>query len=632
MRKDIFRIAAAVLSFAAVSCTNDMIDNGGEVNQDVNLVPMILTSGPSVRTSLNGSSVNWTADDVVAVYDRNNQANRFAASSVDGSNAVFEGMVAEGTTDFYAVYPYDKAVKATDSEIIVTLPSDQTPAAGTFAEEHNISIASGVKVPGVEEVNGILFMNICGLVQFTVPERLAAVSEVSFTANDKDIAGNLTVSKSDVQTVVSVSDASRTITMKGSFEAGSTFYFVVAPGQINGFSIKVVAENGAEFSKVSAKSITVAAGAVKNLGVIDFTAAPTAVASHSYPNGILSGTDVMLNLGIPAGMEGYVQKLTAKMTSSAGTVVRSLSTTSAQQSMKLAVANGFTYIPQGEYSLSYTYTLNGVEDSKTISLTVPAPQFTVTASAVTSYTKYQEKKIAEANQCAPNVIYDVKCEVSISRNVLNQIGLTSWNANIPNISGSGSVYEASSQTYNSAHDGGIFCYSEPLSVAVGAYKLSASAEFDGVSDSDVADIYVTGLPFKAAPPKTSGDNKWSYDDGAGNVWDGNNEYAKLGNGGAGNTSITYSTLLIPEDINVSVGAGYYVKCDNFFGGSNTFTLNLGSTNVYTTKVKGANSTSVNDVQPSVMTQENNTIVCKNTYSLGLSHSKIYSVTLDYREW
>ena len=68
MRKDIFRIAAAVLSFAAVSCTNDMIDNGGEVNQDGNLVPMILTSGPSVRTSLNGSSVNWTADDVVAVY------------------------------------------------------------------------------------------------------------------------------------------------------------------------------------------------------------------------------------------------------------------------------------------------------------------------------------------------------------------------------------------------------------------------------------------------------------------------------------------------------------------------------------------------------------------------------------
>jgi hypothetical protein len=100
MRKDIFRIAAAVLSFAAVSCTNDMIDNGGDVNQDGNLVPMILNSGPSVRTSLSGSAVNWTADDVIAVYDRNNAANRFTASSVDGSNAVFEGMVAEATPTF----------------------------------------------------------------------------------------------------------------------------------------------------------------------------------------------------------------------------------------------------------------------------------------------------------------------------------------------------------------------------------------------------------------------------------------------------------------------------------------------------------------------------------------------------
>lgn len=507
MRKDIFRIAAAVLSFAAVSCTNDMIDNGGEVNQDGNLVPMILNSGPSVRTSLSGSAVNWTADDVVAVYDRNNQSNRFTASSVDGSNAVFEGMVADGTTGFYAVYPYDKAVKATDSEIIVTLPSDQTPAAGTFAEEHNISIASGVKVPGVEEVNGILFMNICGLVQFTVPERLAAVSEVSFTANDKDIAGNLTVSKSDVQTVVSVSDASRTITMKGSFEAGSTFYFVVAPGQINGFSIKVVAENGAEFSKVSAKSITVAAGAVKNLGVIDFTAAPTAVASHSYPNGILSGTDVTLNLGIPAGMEGYVQNLTAKMTSSAGTVVRSLSTTSAQQSMKLAVANGFTYIPQGEYSLSYTYTLNGVEDTKTISLTVPAPTFTVTADAYTSYDKYLNGEISAANNCGPIDIYDINCSVSISNTVLSQVGLSAWSASLVDSNGVDHLSQDNSVNENLS----VFYKSDHISsFNVGTYKLSATATFDGVNISSAEDeLIVTGLPYKA-PSMVESDWKFEY--------------------------------------------------------------------------------------------------------------------------
>lgn len=550
--RNIFRLSAALASLAAIACTNDMIepDANDQANPSGNLVPMVLSSGPVSKTSLDGNDVRWTDDDEIAVFDNLNAANEFAAVSVDGSNAVFEGMVAEGTTDFYAVYPYDKAVKATDSEIMVTLPSDQTPAAGTFAEEHNISIASGVKVPGEEEVSGILFMNICGLVQFTVPERLAAVSEVSFTANDKDIAGNLTVSKSDVQTVVSVSDASRTITMKGSFEAGSTFYFVVAPGQINGFSIKVVAENGAEFSKVSAKSITVAAGAVKNLGVIDFTAAPTAVASHSYPNGILSGTDVMLNLGIPAGMEGYVQKLTAKMTSSAGTVVRSLSTTSAQQSMKLAVENGFTYIPQGEYSLSYTYTLNGVEDTKTISLTVPAPTFTVTADAYTSYDKYQNGEISAANNCGPIDIYDVNCSVSISDAVLSQVGLSAWSASLVDSQGQELIGQNSGNNNSVYADLHVFYKNEHISTTVGAYKLSAAATFDGVSvQSSIDDLYVTGMPLKAAPPTQNG---WTsnYEVALNNVsW--NSDGVKL-EGISKSTKITSSALYIPGSVNVSL--------------------------------------------------------------------------------
>ena len=552
MRKDIFRIAAAVLSFAAVSCTNDMIDNGGEVNQDGNLVPMILTSGPSVRTFLNGSSVNWTADDVVAVYDRNNAANRFAALSVDGSNAVFEGMVAEGTTDFYAVYPYDKAVKATDSEIIVTLPSDQTPAAGTFAEEHNISIASGVKVPGEEEVSGILFMNICGLVQFTVPERLAAVSEVSFTANDKDIAGNLTVSKSDVKSVVSVSDASRTITMKGSFEAGSTFYFVVAPGQINGFSIKVVAENSAEFSKVSAKSITVDAGAVKNLGVIDFKAEPSAVASHIYPGGILSGTDVTLSLGLPAGMEEYVESLDATMKDSDGNVVRTLQLSGAPASAALTLnqSGNYLYIPQGRYTLDCTFTINGVKDSKSLEVTVPAPQFTVTADAYTSYDKYKNGEISAANNCGPIDIYDINCSVSISNTVLSQVGLSAWSASLVDSQGQELIGQNSGNNSSVNADLHVFYKNEHLSTTVGAYKLSAAATFDGVSvQSSIDNLHVTGMPLKAAPPTQNG---WTsnYQAALNNVsW--NSDGVKL-EGISKSTKITSSALYIPGSVNVSL--------------------------------------------------------------------------------
>ena len=637
MRKDIFRIAAAVLSFAAVSCTNDMIDNGGEVNQDGNLVPMILTSGPSVRTSLNGSSVNWTADDVVAVYDRNNAANRFAASSVDGSNAVFEGMVAEGTTDFYAVYPYDKAVKATDSEIIVTLPSDQTPAAGTFAEEHNISIASGVKVPGEEEVSGILFMNICGLVQFTVPERLAAVSEVSFTANDKDIAGNLTVSKSDVQSVVSVSDASRTITMKGSFEAGSTFYFVVAPGQINGFSIKVVAENGAEFSKVSAKSITVDAGAVKNLGVIDFKAEPSAVASHIYPGGILSGTDVTLSLGLPAGMEEYVESLDATMKDSDGNVVRTLQLSGAPASAALTLnqSGNYLYIPQGRYTLDCTFTINGVKDSKSLEVTVPAPQFTVTADAYTSYNKYLNGEIPAANNCGPIDIYDINCSVSISNTVLSQVGLSAWSASLVDSKGQELIGQNSGNNSSVNADLHVFYKNEHLSTTVGAYKLSAAATFDGVSvQSSIDNLHVTGMPLKAAPPTQNG---WTsnYQAALNNVsW--NSDGVKL-EGISKSTKITSSALYIPGSVNVSLAVSADLHSVSVFWVSATPELvcRVGGDKVISKngdKVSGFSEKTTNckETWKGTLSAGSPDVQIENAYTMAAAYVYVKSVNLLYR--
>lgn len=499
--RNIFRLSAALASLAAIACTNDMIepDANDQANPSGNLVPMVLSSGPVSKTSLDGNDVRWTDDDVIAVFDNLNVANKFAAVSVDGSNAVFEGLVAEGTTDFYAVYPFDKAVKATSSDIVVNLPADQTPAAGTFAEEHNVSIAQGVKTPGKEEVKGITFRNLCALVHFTVPERLAAVSEVSFTADNRPLAGQLTVSKSDIQTIASVADGRNTVTMKGSFAAGSTFYFVVAPGDVNGFSIKVTAANGAQFSKTSSKSFSVAAGAMKNLGVIDFTPAPSAKAVHSYPGGVLSGTDVTLAMGLPAGMEEYVQSVSASIKNASGTEIRSYEgSPSSTGNLTLSVQNGWTYIPQGDYTIDYSYTINGVTDNKTVSVKVPAPQFNVYADAATSYTEYKTKGKDAGNVCGPKDIYDIRCSVSISAAVLKQIKLTSWSASILNSSGSVILAESSETHRTQYSDPAVFYSNEHMTSQVGAYSLSAKATFDGVTvDSAVKDLPVTGLPYKA---------------------------------------------------------------------------------------------------------------------------------------
>lgn len=491
--KKINIILAALAMTAAFSCSYEepyvAPEAEGTTPSDV-LVPLTLSTGEMTRTSLDGTSVNWTADDHIAVYDNVNYANDFAATSVDGSSAVFEGLVGEGTTDFYAVYPYSSAKGIDASNITVALPSEQTPAAGTFAEEHNISVAHGVKNPGVEKVNGIKFDNVCGLIQFTVPKRISAVKNVSFKAENRALAGDLSVSKSELK-VVSVANGSNTVNMTGSFAAGSTFYFVVAPGEVNGFSITVTTENGATYSKTSTKSFTVEAAAMKNLGEIDFKAEPGAKAEHTYSGGTLTGTKVTLTPGLPSGMEAYVENLTASMTKN-GVEYRKISKSSASATEVMEVANGMTYIPQGEYVVEYTYTLNGVAETKTVNVTVPAPTFTVSASAYTSYSKYLEGAVDAANACAPESMYDIRLSVSISEAVLAQVPMTSNKGTIYNADGS-SYADVSNESPSSPV---FYTFPELSGCPWGSYTLDAQVTFDGVTaTSPTQTLHITGLPY-----------------------------------------------------------------------------------------------------------------------------------------
>lgn len=495
--KKFINISAAIALLAVFSCSMDPLGPEAEGEQGVRpadeLVPMILSSGAPTKTSLDGASVNWTDDDLIAVFDNVNYPNKFEAVSTDGSSAVFEGLVGAGTTEFYAVYPYSSAKSIDASNIRVTLPSAQISAAGTFAEEHNISVARGVKTVGEESVDGVSFDNVCGLIHFTVPQRIAAVKTVSFKAENRALAGDLLISKSDLK-VTEVSDGSNTVSMSGDFAAGSTFYFVVAPGEIEGFSITVITENGATYSKSSTKSFTVAAAAMKNLGVIDFKAEPSAQAEHIYEDGILTGSRISLNLGMPEGMEEYVEKLNGTIVKKEGDISLEFSRTSFT-SPSIVLNDAGIYLPQGDYTVSYTYSLNGVEDSKTLDVNVPAPEFTVSATAYTSYSKYEEgtdAAIAAANGCAAESMYDVTLSAGISEAVLKQLPMTANKGIIYKEDGSEYVSTAG-QSLSSP----VFYYLAELpDFPWGAYTLNAEVTFDGVTvTSPGQPLHITGLPY-----------------------------------------------------------------------------------------------------------------------------------------
>ncbi len=70
----------------------------------------------------------------------------------------------------------------------------------------------------------------------------------------------------------------------------------------------------------------------------------------------------------------------------------------------MAIENDWPYLPQGNYTLKYSYTIDGnevseeatVTEAKTI--TMPLPTFNAKVSAQTSYSVFQSQGAAAANE------------------------------------------------------------------------------------------------------------------------------------------------------------------------------------------------------------------------------------------
>lgn len=633
---------AAAIALLAASCSKAEFENNNDVQVQRELVPLAITSGekpgqdPQLKTSLSGNEVHWTEGDCVGVIDKANFVNQFESISINGSSASFEGLVEAGTTDFYAVYPYAAVKSADASNVYVSLPSDQTPAEGTFANNLNISVAQGTRTPGQDEVEGLTFKNVCGLVQFTVPQRLNAVSKVTFTANNRSLSGDLTLAKSDLQTVSSVSNGSDTVTMEGSFAAGSTFYFVVAPGDISGFSITVLTDQGATFSKTSTKTISVTAGAMRNLGVIDFSATPTAEAYHTYDSsdlyttGILTGTTVKLNLGLPSGMEKHVTKLVAYMRhATTGEEVRYIQKSSANAVETLSPRAGYTYIPQGDYTIAYTFTLNNVETTKVVNVTIPAPQFEVSATATTSYSLYSNG-ISGANDMNADLIKDIAYSISISDLVLSEINLTACSGSISNSSYTCESVAIGSAGVNPAK-GSYYSNVGVTGVPVGEYTVNASATFDGVTAAaPTKTIYVTGLPYKA---DTMVESHWSLS--SWNCQYSNGAIQLGGVSGSGScTANSRMSFYIPVNIPIRVNTNVTVRALKFALWYQTdFTVSVNGTQI----IKQNSDKQDNDgagknynlTGTSTFTPSGSSISMNSSYTAAGPYSKIYNFYILY---
>lgn len=258
-------IAALALLLAA--CGNEEIIENNE-SGSTGKVHMTFTAGtPQTRTSLaeDGHAVNWTQGDLVAIYDGTETICKFEATEVSGSTATLEGE-AKVTDTYTAFYPYtdDGTLTLDNTAITFTLPATQTATAGGFAEGLNPSWAQAT-----DGSKNLEFQNLCALAKFTVDAE--GVTEVTLTANQESdaLAGGLTYTIAD-GTLTATGSASRSVTIKGNFEAAKEYYFVVAPGTLTGgITLNYMDEGGKTYVKTTQKEVTFTAGKITYLGALD---------------------------------------------------------------------------------------------------------------------------------------------------------------------------------------------------------------------------------------------------------------------------------------------------------------------------------------------------------------------------
>lgn len=272
----ILSLAAAVLTLAA--CGNEEFIENNPGNEAAKPVPMTFTAGmPQTRTQLAADNeVHWTEGDKIALWDRT-AVQEFTATTINGSNATFTG-TATPSSRYTAFYPLIAVESMTNTSVTFNLPAEQTAVAGTFANQLAPSLA---RATGGS--TNLVFDNLCALVKFTVSADMAGEGTLTLVGGNatEALAGKYYIEYTTGYSSPAVK-ATR-IALKGTFEAGKDYYFVVLPGTLpNGFSLLYDDGKGKLYRKATNKNTELKAGRILNLGELALTGFEKAVAKEIY--------------------------------------------------------------------------------------------------------------------------------------------------------------------------------------------------------------------------------------------------------------------------------------------------------------------------------------------------------------
>lgn len=272
-----------------------------------------------------------------------------------------------------------------------------------------------------------------------------------------------------------------------------------------------------------------------------------AVAEHTTDqSGYLNGTKVSLSFGdlsnVPTTL---ISNWKATLVNATGEIVRSYTTSDFSRTGEMAIENEWPYLPQGNYTLKYSYTIDGNEvneeataaEAKTV--TMPLPTFEAEVSAQTSYSVYTSQGATAANETDGSGIFDIATTTTISPEILNNEKYSDLFSVTYSLSSGGSSTEESPVFQN---------------LQWGTHKLTAFVMFDKSSVNPSIDCDVTGIPYYVSFNGNTNPANWTLSN---NGKSGDRLTLKRGDAYALSPKFN-----IPGDINVSVNLNAYA-----YGGS-----------------------------------------------------------------
>ena len=292
----------------------------------------------------------------------------------------------------------------------------------------------------------------------------------------------------------------------------------------------------------------------------------TASAMHTYADGSLTGTDVILHLDANGAPLELVDTWNIQLLYN-GTPIRTYAS-KPENDTRMTVTEGWPYVPQGTTLAASIHLRTGetIDITSVVLEEIPQPEFTVTASGSTSYSVYQSSGADAANTKDGSSIFDIASTATIAPEI-------SGNPNYSNIL-KVTYTTDSGQTSGELPFGTV---TQLNSLAWQKYALTATVSFDGVSmDSPSVECDVTGLPY--VPSAMIEDDwekaSWNYKYENGTIQLG-------GVSGSGEcTATSKMAFYIPNNLEVKLNTNVTIRASKIIWWQNTtFTVNINGTTI-----------------------------------------------------